>query len=243
MRKRKLRFFICGIIQLSVSVFFFFAAAFVSGNLKNYTPSAIELYDTKGLNISVAQASSFAGQGGFAAAGTGENISVTDEEENKMVSAYYQETTSNYGEYAKLHFCEGEYFSADMSEENAVVIPESLSKELLQKKNEGQKRLYINGEEFTVCGVYEDGDVLTQLGSADIPVIYGKIPEGSETLAEHILIKADEGKTAGQQQQENTFRRRDKRFGAFTSARRQHTASWLLSGRLMVCSISVYFFL
>ena len=52
MRKRKLRFFICAIIQLSVSVFFFFAAAFVSGDLKNHTPSAIELYDTKGLNIS-----------------------------------------------------------------------------------------------------------------------------------------------------------------------------------------------
>ncbi|MEE0469245.1 MAG: ABC transporter permease [Blautia sp.] len=202
MRKRKLRFFICGIIQLSVSVFFFFAAAFVSGNLKNYTPSAIELYDTKGLNISVAQASSFVGQGNFAAAGTGENISVTDTGENKMVSVYYQETTSNYGEYAKLHFCEGEYFSAVVSEENVVVIPESLLKELFQEKNEGKKRLYINGEEFTVCGVYEDGDVLTQLGSADIPVIYGKIPENSETLAEHLLIKAEEGKTAGQQQQE-----------------------------------------
>ena len=89
-----------------------------------------------------------------------------------------------------------------MSEENVVVIPESFSKELFQEKNEGKKRLYINGEEFTVCGVYEDGDVLTQLGSADIPVIYGKIPENSEILAEHLLIKAEEGKTAGQQQQE-----------------------------------------
>ncbi len=67
---------------------------------------------------------------------------------------------------------------------------------------EGKKQLYINGEEFTVCGVYKDGGVLTQLGSAEIPVIYSKIPEGSETLAEHLLIKADEGKTAGQQQQE-----------------------------------------
>ena len=202
MRKRKLRFFICAIIQLSVSVFFFFAAAFISENLKNHTPSAIEIYDTEGLKVSVAQASSFAEQGGFAAAGTGEKVLVTDEGENKSVSAYYQETTANYGKYAKLYFCEGEYFSADMSEKNAVVIPKNLSKELFQEKNEGQKRLYINGEEFTVCGVYEDGDVLTQLGSADIPVIYGKIPENSETLAEHLLIKADEGKTAGQQQQE-----------------------------------------
>lgn len=202
MRKRKLRFFICAIIQLSVSVFFFFAAAFISGDLKNHTPFAIEIYDTEGLKISVEQASSFAEQGGFAAAGTGETVLVMDTGENKTVSAYYQGTTSNYGEYAKLHFCEGEYFSTDVSEENAVVIPKSLSKELFQEKNEGQKRLYINGEEFIVCGVYEDGGVLTQLGSADIPVIYGKIPEGSETLAEHLLIKADEGKTAGQQQQE-----------------------------------------
>ena len=166
MRKRKLRFFICAIIQLSVSVFFFFAAAFISENLKNHTPSAIEIYDTEGLKVSVAQASSFAEQGGFAAAGT------------------------------------GEYFSAEMSHENAVVIPESLSKELFKEKMEGKKQLYINGEEFTVCGVYKDGGVLTQLGSADIPVIYSKIPESSETSAEHLLIKADEGKTARQQQQE-----------------------------------------
>lgn len=202
MRKRKLRFFICAIIQLSVSVFFFFAAAFISENLKNHTPSAIEIYDTEGLNISAEQASSFAEQGGFAAAGTGEKVLVTDEGENKSVSAYYQETTANYGKYAKLYFCEGEYFSAEILHENAVVIPESLSKELFKEKMEGKKQLYINGEEFTVCGVYEDGGVLTQLGSADIPVIYSKIPEGSETLAEHLLIKADEGKTAGQQQQE-----------------------------------------
>lgn len=205
MRKRKLRFFICGIIQLSVSVFFFFIAAFVSGAMKNHTPYAVEIYDTEGLNISTAQVSSFAAPGEFTAAGTGEKVLVADIGENKTVSAYYQETTPNYGEYVKLNFREGEYFSADMSEKNVVAIPESLSKELLQKKNEGQKRLYINGEEFTVCGVYEDGDVLTQLGSADIPVIYGKIPEGSETLAEHILIKADEGKTAGQQQQETAI--------------------------------------
>ena len=190
MRKRKLRFFICAIIQLSVSVFFFFAAAFISENLKNHTPSAIEIYDTEGLKVSVAQASSFAEQGGFAAAGTGEKVLVTDEGENKSVSAYYQETTANYGKYAKLYFCEGEYFSAEMSHENAVVIPESLSKELFKEKMEGKKQLYINGEEFTVYGVYEDGGVLS------------KIPESSETLAEHLLIKADEGKTAGQQQQE-----------------------------------------
>lgn len=190
MRKRKLRFFICAIIQLSVSVFFFFAAAFISENLKNHTPSAIEIYDTEGLKVSVAQASSFAEQGGFAAAGTGEKVLVTDEGENKSVSAYCQETTANYGKYAKLYFCEGEYFSAEMSHENAVVIPESLSKELFKEKMEGKKQLYINGEEFTVCGVYEDGGVLS------------KIPESSETLAEHLLIKADEGKTAGQQQQE-----------------------------------------
>lgn len=202
MRKEKLRFFICGIIQLSVSVFLFFVAAFVSGNLKNDTPSAIEIYDTKMLNISMAEASSFAGQGEFAVAGTGEIVLVTDEGENKIVSAYYQETTPNYGEYAKLDFCEGEYFSVDMSEENAVVIPKSLSKELFQEKNEGQTRLYINGEEFIVCGVYEDGDILIKLGSADIPIIYGKIPEDSETWAEHLLIKAEEEKTAGQQQQE-----------------------------------------
>lgn len=205
MRKRKLQFFICGILQLSVSVFFFFMAAFVSGNLKNYTPSAVEIYDTEGLDISVTQASSFVGQGGFAVAGTGEKVLVTDEGENKAVSAYYQETTPNYGEYAKLHFREGKYFSVDTSEKNVVVIPESLSKELFKEKIEGKKQLYINGEEFTVCGVYEDGDVLAQLGSADIPVVYGKIPEGSETLAEHLLIKADEGKTAGQQQQETAI--------------------------------------
>ena len=63
MRKRKLRFFICGIIQLSVSVFFFFAAAFISGNLKSHTPSAIEIYDTEGLKVSVAQASSLQNKG------------------------------------------------------------------------------------------------------------------------------------------------------------------------------------
>lgn len=202
MRKRKLRFFICGIIQLSVSVLFFFTAAFVSGELKNHTPSAVEIYDTKGLNISAAQASSFAAQGEFAAAGMGETVLATDEGKNKAVSAYYQETTPNYGEYAKLHFREGEYFSADMSEKNVVVIPESLSRELFKEKSEGKKQLYINGEKFKVCGVYEDGDILTQLGSADIPVIYSNLSEGSETLAEHLLIKADEGKTAGQQQQE-----------------------------------------
>jgi hypothetical protein len=82
MRKRKLRFFICAIIQLSVSVFFFFAAAFISGDLKNHIPSAIEIYDTEGLKVSVAQASSFAEQEGFAAAGTGEKVLVTDEGEN-----------------------------------------------------------------------------------------------------------------------------------------------------------------
>ena len=80
---------------------------------------------------------------------------------------------------------------------------------------EGKKQLYINGEEFTVCGVYEDGGVLTQSGSADIPVIYSKIPEGSETLAEHLLIKAEEGKTADQyekitKQEEKTERQEGK---------------------------------
>lgn len=202
MRKRKLQFFVCGIIQLSVSVFLFFVAAFVSWNLKNHTPSVIEIYDTEGLNISVTEASSFAKQGEIAAAGTVKKALVTDE--NKTVSVYYQETTPNYGEYAKLQFYEGEYFSPEISHENVVVVPESLSKKLFKEKSKGKKRLYINGEEFTVCGIYKDGDLLMQLGSANTPVIYGNRLEGSESMAEQLLIKADEGKSAGQQQQETS---------------------------------------
>ncbi len=202
MKKRNIRFFICGIIQLSFSAFFFFAAAFVSENLKNQIPSAIEIYDTQGLDVSMAQIIPFTGQGAFAAASVGEKVKVTDTAESKSVSAYYQMTTPNYGKYANLHFSEGEYFSSDVSAENVVVIPESLSKQLFVDRGEEKKLLHINGMEFVVCGVYEDSDILTQLGSAKIPVIYSNTSEISDVLAEHLLILANAGKTSQQQKQE-----------------------------------------
>ena len=77
MKKRNAQFFICGIAKLSVSVFFFLTAAFISKDLKSQTPFAVELYHTQGLGIPMAQAAPFTGRGGFAAASVGENVQVT----------------------------------------------------------------------------------------------------------------------------------------------------------------------
>lgn len=200
-KKRNIQFLMWGVIYLSFSAFFFFAAAFLSGNLKKHTPAAIELYNARGLNVSMEQAVSFAERGWFAAASVGEKIQVTDLEESKSVTAYYQTTTSNYGAYANLHFTEGGYFSADVSAEYAVVIPKSLSVELFAEKS-GKKILYMNEIQAVVCGVYEDGDLLVQLGSANIPVIYGNAWKSSDLPAEHLLLEADAGKAAIQQKQE-----------------------------------------
>lgn len=201
MKKRNIRSLICGAVCLSFSAFLFFAAASACRNLKTRTPSAVELYDPQGLGVSMAQAASFAERGAFAAAGVGEKVQVADGEGGRSVPSYYQETTPNYGTYANLLFSEGEYFSADASGEHSAVIPESLSKELFAERS-GEKTLYINGTEFAVRGVYKDDDILVQLGSANIPVIYGNVPENPDAPAEHLLIGADAGKTAEQQQQE-----------------------------------------
>lgn len=201
MKKRNVRFFICGIAKLSVSVFFFLTAAFISKDLKSQTPFAVELYHTQGLGISMAQAAPFTVRGGFAAASVGENVQVAVGEGSKSIPAYYQMATPNYGAYANLRLIEGEYFSDDVSEGHVVVIPESLAKEL-PADGSGEKALYINGTEYAVCGVYADGGILTQLGSAKTPVIYGNMSENPDILAGHFLIGADAGKTAQQQKQE-----------------------------------------
>lgn len=201
MRKKNLRSFIYGAVCLSVSGFLFCAAAFVSGDLKKQTPAAIEVYDVQGLNVSMAQAFSFAEGDSFAAAGVGTRAQASDDAQSKTISAYYQMTTPNYGAYLNLQFCEGGYFSADGSKEPSAVIPESLSKMLFEEKS-GEKILLVNGRKFKVCGVYKDGGALTQLGSASLPVIYGNAPERTDTPAESLLIKAEAGKTARQQRQE-----------------------------------------
>lgn len=203
MKKRNIRFLLCGIIQLAFAVSFFFVAAFVNGNLKKQTPSAIEIYDARGLEVSMGQAALFTERGAFAAAGVGEEVQVTDGEGSKSVLAYYQVTTPNYGTYANLHISQGEYFSADAPAKHTVVIPESLSRELFATGNE-EKTLYINGMEFAVCGVYEDGDILAQLGSAKIPVVYGNMSGSQDVPVEHLLVGADVTKTAQQQKQETS---------------------------------------
>ena len=93
MKKRNAQFFICGIAKLSVSVFFFLTAAFISKDLKSQTPFAVELYHTQGLGIPMAQAAPFTGRGGFAAASVGENVQVTVGEGSKSIPAYYQMAT------------------------------------------------------------------------------------------------------------------------------------------------------
>lgn len=201
MKKRKIRVFIWGILQLSLSAFFFFGAFSVSRDLETQTPNAIELYDTQGLDVSMAQAAPVIQQGGVAAAGLGETVQVTDMAESKSVSAYCQMTTPNYGACANLQFSEGGYFSDDVSSGHAAVIPESLAEELFAERS-GEKKLLINGEKFTVCGVYEDGGILARLGLAKLPVIYGNGSESPDAQAEHLLIEADAGKTALQQKQE-----------------------------------------
>ena len=86
----------------------------------------------------------------------GELAQAAGEAEDSFVFAYYQVTTPNYGACANLHFCEGEYFSADASVSLEAVIPESLAKKLFTERSVG-RRLKINGREYTVCGVYKDG--------------------------------------------------------------------------------------
>lgn len=201
MRKSGALFLTRGMICLFFSGFFFFAAAFVSRNLKDQTPAAIEVYDVRGLDVSMAQAEPLSKGEAFAAAGMGELAQAAGEAEDSFVFAYYQVTTPNYGACANLHFCEGEYFSADASVILEAVIPESLAKKLFTERSVG-RRLKINGREYTVCGVYKDGNILTQLGSAKIPVIYGNGPKAPDAPAEHLLIEADAGKTAQQQKQE-----------------------------------------
>lgn len=204
MKRRNIRCLICGAIQISVSALFFLAAAVVRGDFKDQTPFAVEVYDGQGLGVSMAQAAPFTERGAFAAASMGEQVQVTGLEGNKSVPAYYQTTTPNYGAYANLHLSEGEYFSNDASAGPAVVIPESLSKELFAG-NGGKKELRINGTDFAVCGVYGDGGTLTQLGSANLPVIYGNASVDPNLRAEHLLIGADAGKTAQQQMQETVL--------------------------------------
>ncbi len=221
MKKKSILFLIRGGICLSFSALFFYAAALANGGLKERTPAAIEAYDVRGLDVSMAQAEPFGegesfaaagvgelaqaepfGEGGaFAAAGAGELAQAADEAEDRSVLAYCQVTTPNYGARANLRFREGEYFSADASAGLEAVMPESLAKELFPEGGEGG-RLKINGREYTVRGVYEDGGVLTQLGSGKIPVIYCSGPADPKAPAEHLLIGAEAGKTAQQQKQE-----------------------------------------
>lgn len=221
MKTRNIRSLICGIICLSFSAFFFFGAAFVSGDLKNRTPFAIELYSPQGLEVSMAQASPLTELGGFAAASPGEKVQAAAEAEGRSVLAYCQMTTANYGAYANLQFSEGQYFSDDASAEHAAVIPESLSKELFAGRS-GKKTLYINGTEFAVCGVYKDDGILVQLGSAKLPVIYRNGSENSDAPAEHLLIGADAAKTAKQQQQEKAVTMRAPLEGEINDLGRLH---------------------
>ena len=200
MKKKNIRFLIWGIACLSLSAIFFFAAAFVTRNLKNQTPFAVELYGAQGLGVPVGKTANFTEWGSFAAAGMGEYVQAADLAETKSIPAYYQMTTPNYGEYANLHFNEGKYFPEDAAGTLAV-IPESLSHELFEGED-GKKMLRINGKKFTVCGVYGEGGIFTRLGSASIPVIYGNTSRDPDILAEQLLIGADAGKTALQQQQE-----------------------------------------
>ena len=72
MRKSGALFLTRGMICLFFSGFFFFAAAFVSRNLKDQTPAAIEVYDVRGLDVSMAQAEPLSKGEAFAAAGMGE---------------------------------------------------------------------------------------------------------------------------------------------------------------------------
>ena len=200
MKKKNIRFLIWGIACLSLSAIFFFAAAFVTRNLKNHTPFAVELYGAQGLGVPVGKTANFTEWGSFAAAGMGEYVQAADLAETKSIPAYYQMTTPNYGEYANLHFNEGKYFPEDAAG-NLAVIPESLSHELFEGED-GKKMLRINGKKFTVCGVYGEGGIFTRLSSASIPVIYGNTSRDPDILAEQLLIGADAGKTALQQQQE-----------------------------------------
>lgn len=133
MRKSGALFLTRGMICLFFWIFLF-AAAFVSRNLKDQTPAAIEVYDIRGLDVSMAQAEPLSKGEAFAAAGMGELAQAAGEAEDSFVFAYYQVTTPNYGACANLHFCEGEYFSADASVSLEAVIPESLAKKLLQKE-------------------------------------------------------------------------------------------------------------
>lgn len=110
MKKKNIRFLIWGIACLSLSAIFFFAAAFVTRNLKNHTPFAVELYGAQGLGVPVGKTANFTEWGSFAAAGMGEYVQAADLAETKSIPAYYQMTTPNYGEYANLHFNEGKYF-------------------------------------------------------------------------------------------------------------------------------------
>lgn len=202
MRKRNVQILMSGGVRLFLSVIFFVLAFLAIKDLKNHTPSAIEIYHTQGLEVSMEQLIPFAEQGEFAVSSVGETVGVTDIDGEKSISAYIQSTTSNYDKYANLHLCEGEYFSSDVLTEPTVVIPESLSKELFGDKGKEEKRLYINEKEFAVCGVYKDSNILVQLASAKIPILYCNIPEQSNIQAEQLLIKADTEKASQQQKQE-----------------------------------------
>ena len=201
MKKRNIHVFLWGIIQLCLSAFFFFGASSANRDLKSQTPDAVELYDTRGMEVSMAQAAPAARWAKFAAAGLGEEVQASDLAESKSIAAYCQATTPNYGAYLNLYFSEGGYFSAGAAAGNAAVIPESLASETTAESN-GKKFLLIDGKKFVVCGVYKDGSILARLGSGKLPVIYSNAPGSPDALAEHLLIEADAGKTALQQKQE-----------------------------------------
>lgn len=130
MKKRNIRVFLWGIIQLCLSAFFFYGASSANRDLKSQTPDAVELYDIQGMEVSMAQAAPAAQWAKFAAASLGEEVQASDLAESKSIAAYCQATTPNYGAYLNLHFSEGGYFSAGAGAGNAAVIPESLAKEL-----------------------------------------------------------------------------------------------------------------
>ena len=108
MKKRNIHVFLWGIIQLCLSAFFFFGASSANRDLKSQTPDAVELYDTRGLEVSMAQAAPAARWAKFAAAGLGEEVQASDLAESKSIAAYCQATTPNYGAYLNLYFSEGE---------------------------------------------------------------------------------------------------------------------------------------
>lgn len=196
-----------GLISLLCSWVLFYGAVCVVQEMKRQVPDTVEVYSQHGTGISMREAEEFAADGSFSASGMGQEVIVQGGISGSVRNAWMEVTTSSYGDIAGLKFVRGKYFTGSIvtQEQNYIVIPESLAVELFSFDAGLGQQVLIAGEEYTICGVYEEGGYLVKLGLGRIPVVYvNYFPKNKfeEAIVNQLMFPADENKTGGQLKQE-----------------------------------------